>query len=91
MGQFGGFTGKGVKTIVPGRATAKLACRLVPDQDPHQVLEVQSCHSYDLSLIAAKIRNTSLRLSTEGIEGSLSRGCPQREQSLQTKPFQISS
>ena len=34
-GIFGGYTGEGPKTIVPSTATAKMTCRLVPDQDPH--------------------------------------------------------
>lgn len=33
-GFYGGYTGEGPKTIVPSRATAKITCRLVPDQDP---------------------------------------------------------
>lgn len=33
-GMFGGYTGVGPKTIVPSKATAKITCRLVPDQDP---------------------------------------------------------
>ena len=41
IGQWGGFTGAGVKTIVPGKATAKVTCRLVPDQDPFKILEVE--------------------------------------------------
>lgn len=36
----GGFTGTGVKTIVPAKATAKFVCRLVPNQDPDAVLKV---------------------------------------------------
>ena len=33
-GIIGGFTGEGVKTVIPSRAIAKLSMRLVPDQDP---------------------------------------------------------
>ncbi len=38
-----GITGgvqEGIKTIVPSKATAKVTCRLVPDQDPSAVLQV---------------------------------------------------
>jgi acetylornithine deacetylase/succinyl-diaminopimelate desuccinylase-like protein len=36
-GIFGGFTGKGAKTIVPSMATAKISMRLVPNQDPKRI------------------------------------------------------
>ena len=35
-----GYQGEGSKTIVPSRASAKVTCRLVPDQKPAQVLRV---------------------------------------------------
>jgi acetylornithine deacetylase/succinyl-diaminopimelate desuccinylase-like protein len=38
-GMFSGYTGEGPKTIVPSTATAKITCRLVPNQDPHKQTE----------------------------------------------------
>ncbi len=34
----GGYSGPGVKTIVPYRAEAKISMRLVPDQDPQKII-----------------------------------------------------
>jgi acetylornithine deacetylase/succinyl-diaminopimelate desuccinylase-like protein len=37
-GLWGGFTGEGSKTIIPGHAHAKVSCRLVSNQDPAKIL-----------------------------------------------------
>lgn len=36
-GFLSGYTGEGSKTVLPAKAMAKVSCRLVPDQDPHEV------------------------------------------------------
>lgn len=43
-GLVSGYTGVGPKTIVPSKATVKITCRLVPDQDPHVLTE--ALHQY---------------------------------------------
>ena len=38
-GMPGGFTGQGAKTVIPARASAKVSMRLVPNQDPDDILK----------------------------------------------------
>jgi len=39
-----GYGGPGIKTVLPAEATAKLDFRLVPDQDPHDILSKLRAH-----------------------------------------------
>jgi acetylornithine deacetylase/succinyl-diaminopimelate desuccinylase-like protein len=51
----GGFTGEGVKTVIPSRAMAKVSMRLVPDQDPEEILDTLKEYVDELSTPGVKI------------------------------------
>jgi acetylornithine deacetylase/succinyl-diaminopimelate desuccinylase-like protein len=53
-GIVGGFTGKGQKTVIPARASAKVSLRLVPDQDWKTIL--------------ASLEKQVSKLTTPGVE-----------------------
>lgn len=43
-GMAGGFTGEGMKTVIPSKATAKVSMRLVPEQDPDEIADLLENH-----------------------------------------------
>lgn len=43
-GIWGGYQGAGAKTVLPGKAGAKLSMRLVPDQDPERIVAILRSH-----------------------------------------------
>ncbi|MBY0120559.1 dipeptidase [Bacillus sp. S/N-304-OC-R1] len=43
-GIYGGFQGEGIKTVIPSEATAKITCRLVPNQDPDEIVSLLKLH-----------------------------------------------
>lgn len=43
-GLWGGYTGPGGKTVIPSQAQAKITCRLVPDQNPDDIVRLVVGH-----------------------------------------------
>ncbi len=59
-GIWGGFQGEGVKTVIPAAAHAKITCRLVPDQDPQDIVEKVSRQIRENAPDAVSVRVTPL-------------------------------
>lgn len=57
-GIWGGFTGEGMKTVLPSAAHAKITCRLVADQDPYQIRELVKAHVLRLAPPGVKVEVT---------------------------------
>jgi acetylornithine deacetylase/succinyl-diaminopimelate desuccinylase-like protein len=54
-GIWGGFTGKGAKTVIPSKASAKISMRLVPNQDPAKIAKLFKRHIEKLAPKSVKV------------------------------------
>lgn len=59
-GIFGGFTGKGAKTVLPSKATAKISMRLVPNQDPKKIAQLFTDYVNKIAPDRVKVKVTDL-------------------------------
>ncbi len=66
-GIIGGYTGDGAKTIIPSKAHAKVSMRLVPNQNPHDILEKISRYIETLSPPGVQVKLTPMGASPASI------------------------
>jgi len=55
-GIWGGFTGKGTKTILPSKAFAKISMRLVPDQNSEKIASLFEKHLFSIAPAGVKVK-----------------------------------
>ena len=59
-GIWGGYQGRGAKTVLPARAGAKISMRLVPDQTPAKIAELFAAHVQRVAPPGVKVEVESL-------------------------------
>ena len=59
-GLYSGFIGEGAKTVLPGRAMAKVSMRLVPNQDPAKIARLFARHVKRLSPKTVRLKMTEV-------------------------------
>lgn len=59
-GIIGGFTGKGAKTVIASKASAKVSMRLVPNQDPKKISKLFTKYFKSLAPKSVKVQVTDL-------------------------------
>ncbi|NOY95345.1 MAG: dipeptidase [Chlorobi bacterium] len=59
-GIWGGYTGEGVKTVLPSKAFAKISSRLVPNQDHKKIARQFKEHFEAIAPASVKVKVTSL-------------------------------
>ena len=73
-GVSGGYQGPGTKTIVPAWASAKITCRLVPDQKPEKVARIVSRHLRRICPPSVRLTITEGHHSAPFLESPSGRG-----------------
>lgn len=70
-GIVGGYTGDGFKTVIPSKASAKISCRLVPNQSPKEIGNLLKAY-----FESKTIPGTTVQVHLHGEGGEAARAVP---------------
>ncbi len=83
-GLVGGWTGEGGKTVLPAFGTAKITCRLVPDQDPLEIVEL--VRDYVTKLTPPTV-TSEVKLLHKGLWAIIDRSSPYMQAAVEAYTF----
>ncbi len=90
-GIWGGFTGEGAKTVLPGKASAKVSMRLVPNQDPVDIAKKFEAHVRRIAPPTVTVEVTYLHGGKPAVTAIDSKGVKAALRAMETafgkKPF----
>jgi acetylornithine deacetylase/succinyl-diaminopimelate desuccinylase-like protein len=83
-GLVGGWTGEGAKTVLPAKALAKVSCRLVPDQDKDEILNLIRAH---VTSVTPETVTSEVRLLHDGMWAVVETDSPQMQAAVRAYEF----
>ncbi|MFZ0547813.1 MAG: M20/M25/M40 family metallo-hydrolase, partial [Candidatus Promineifilaceae bacterium] len=66
-GIIGGYTGEGMKTVLPSKVHAKISMRLVPDQDPEEIFKLFRDYVQEIAPPSVRVRCQFMHGATASI------------------------
>src|SRR5699024_92824 len=88
-GMYGGYQGEGSKTSIPSIATAKITCRLVPDQDTKKIQQLLQNHIKKVTPTGVKVEVKLEKLSAKAYRIEPTNELIQKAANCYEKAFRI--
>lgn len=82
-----GYQGEGTKTIIPNQASAKITCRLVPNQEPEEILTHMKDYIHEIAPKGVNVTVKTEELSAKAVKFNPNHPFIQQAANSYTKAF----